>query len=117
MGDSHFLVSKLTTKLHLIKTLWYWHKDRHTDPYSRIESLEINLHIYGQLIFEKTVKNIVAKTAFSTNGSRINWICACNTNNLDPYLIPHMKMSLIGQRPNVTDKTIQLLERSLGINL
>ena len=53
-----------------------------------------NLHIYGQLIFEKTVKNIVEKTVFSTNGSRINWICACNTNNLDHYLIPHMKMRL-----------------------
>ena len=38
-----------------IKVMWSWHKDRQIDQWNRIQSLEINFHIFGQMIFFKKI--------------------------------------------------------------
>jgi hypothetical protein len=107
---------KLYYRAIVIKSAWYWYRDRQVDQWNRIEDPEMNPHTYGHLIFDKGAKPIQwKKDSIFNKWCWLNWQSACRRMQINPFLSPCTKLKSKWIKDlHMKPDTLKLIEEKVG---
>ena len=103
----------------VLKTAWYWYRDRHVDQWNGIEDPEMSPHKHGHLIFDKGAVNIQwKKDSLFNKWCWFNWHSACRRIKVDPFLPLCTKLKCKWIKDlHIKPSTLKLLEEKVGKTL
>jgi hypothetical protein len=109
------LVLKLYYRAIVIKTAWYWYRDRQVYQWNRIEDPEMIPHTYGHLIFDKGAKTIQwEKDSIFNKWCWNNCQLLCRRMPIYPFLSPCTKLKSKWIKEL---ETLKLIEEKVGKTL
>ena len=85
---------RLYYKATVIKTVWFWHKNRNTDQWNKKESPEIIHAPTGTLFLTKEARLYSGgEDSLCNKWSWKNWMATCERMKLEHLLTPYIKIN------------------------